>query len=244
MESKCEADISKLSSELLTLHNQNTDKGASHWLNALPICEQGFNLTKQEFRDALRLRYSIPLPGLPSSCVCGDRFDTVHALDCKKGGFINQRHDNIRKLFTALLNKLCTNVGSEPHLTPLSGERFNLLTANQRNDARLDIKARGFWRRGQDAFFDVRVTHVNCRSNSNLDTIKIFEKHEKDKKRVYNQRIMEVENGTFTPLVLGTNGDIGKECSAFVKQLCCALSDKQNESYGTVVHWLRTKLHG
>ena len=53
---------------------------------------------------------------------------------------------------------------------------------------------------------------------------------------------MEVENGSFTPLVIGTNGGIGKECSAFVKQLCCELSNKQNESYGTVINWLRTKL--
>ena len=63
MESKCEVVISKLSSDLLTLHNQYTDKGASHWLNALPIHEQGFTLTKQEFRDALRLLRQLEIPG-------------------------------------------------------------------------------------------------------------------------------------------------------------------------------------
>ena len=117
-----------------------------------------------------------------------------------------------------MLNKVCTNVASEPHLTPLSGEHLNYLTANRQDDARLDIKARGFWRRGQDAFFDIRVTHVNSRSNSNLDTAQIFERHEQEKKRVYNQRVVDVENGTFTPLVVGTNGGTGRECSAFIKQ--------------------------
>ena len=116
------------------------------------------------------------------------------------------------------------------------------LTPNRQADARLDIKARSFWRNGQDAFFDIRVTHVNARSNSNMNTAKIFEKHEQEKKRVYNQRVMEIENGTFTPLVIGTNGGTGKECSAFIKQLCIALSEKQNEQYSTVVNWLRTKL--
>ena len=111
-------------------------KGASHWLNALPLLEQGFNLTKQEFRDSLRLRYCVPLSGLPSFCVCGEQFDVVHALSCKKGGFINQRHDNIRNLFTVLLNKVCTNVASEPHLTPFSGEHLNFLSSNRQDDAR------------------------------------------------------------------------------------------------------------
>ena len=86
------------------------------------------------------------------------------------------------------------------------------------------------------------VTHVNCNSNLNLETAVIFQRHEQEKKRVYHQRVVDVENGTFTPLVLGTNGGMGKGCSAFVKHLCFALSDKQNEKYGTVVNWLRTKL--
>ncbi len=113
-------------------------------------------------------------------------------------------------------------------------------TSNRQDDARLDIKARGFWRRGQDAYFDIRVTHVNARYNSNLNTAKIFEQHEQEKKRCYNQRVIDIEHGTFTPLVIGTNG--GKECSVFVKQLCLFLSEKQNENYGMLVNWLRTKL--
>ena len=64
----------------------------------------------------------------------------------KKGGFDSQRHDNIRDLFTILLDKVCKNVQSEPHLLPLEGESFDLLTANKSEEARLDIKANGFWR--------------------------------------------------------------------------------------------------
>ena len=32
-------------------------KRSSLWLTALPIQEQGFHLNKQEFQDALRLKY-------------------------------------------------------------------------------------------------------------------------------------------------------------------------------------------
>ena len=35
----------------------NNELGASSWLMALPLGEQGFYLMKQEFWDALHLRY-------------------------------------------------------------------------------------------------------------------------------------------------------------------------------------------
>ena len=34
-------------------------------------------------------------------------FNTVHALDCKKGGFLHSRHDEIRDLEEALLSQVC-----------------------------------------------------------------------------------------------------------------------------------------
>ena len=40
---------------------QATDKAASAWLNVMPIQKQNLNLNKQEFRDALRIRYNTKL---------------------------------------------------------------------------------------------------------------------------------------------------------------------------------------
>ena len=77
------------------------------WLEALPLEELDFVLSKEEFKDGL------PLPDLPSNCVCGDNFTVEHALSCNKGGFINQRHDNIRDLFACLLNLVCPIVKQE-----------------------------------------------------------------------------------------------------------------------------------
>ena len=83
-----------LPSNLKPYIEQARDKGASTWLTASPIEEQNFCLTKGEFRDGLKLRYNIPLEELPSFCPCGQKFTVSHALSCKKGGFINMRHDN------------------------------------------------------------------------------------------------------------------------------------------------------
>ena len=48
---------------------QARDKGASSWLNAIPLKDKGFDLNKEEFRDSLRLRYNLPLKDLPNQCV-------------------------------------------------------------------------------------------------------------------------------------------------------------------------------
>ena len=99
-----------LSPGLLQAVQQTMDKGASSWLNAIPIEEHGLPLNKQEFRDSLCLRYNLFLPNLPSYCACGE------VLTCKKGGFIAQRHDTIRDLLTSHFSKVCRNVEKEPLL--------------------------------------------------------------------------------------------------------------------------------
>ena len=87
--------------------DQARDTGASSWLNALPIREQQLDLNKEQFNDSLLLRYNLPLSGLKSFCECGSPFSVTHALDCKKGGFMAQRHDNLlRDLLTHLLSKI------------------------------------------------------------------------------------------------------------------------------------------
>ena len=72
--------------EKLKALEASQEKGASSWLNALPLKKQGFALDKQSFHDAIYIRYGIPLPKLPSHCVCGNSYTVEHAFNCKKRG--------------------------------------------------------------------------------------------------------------------------------------------------------------
>ena len=146
---------------------------------------------------------------------------------------------NVKYCCTALLDKVCVNVQTEPQLIPLENERFDLRTANTSSEARLDIKASDFWNRGQTSLFDIRITDVNAASNKNRPSKTIFREHETRKKREYLQRVLEVEHATFTPLVLGTNGGIGDECGHFVSELANKLSLKQDEPYASIMSWIR-----
>ena len=216
--------------------------GSSNWLSALPLADKGYVLSKREFWDSLCLRYSWTLPRLPSTCACGSRFNVSHAFSCKKGGFVSQRHNELRDLTGELLEEVCNDVCIEPVLGELTGETLALRTANSSDEARLDISARGVWTKGQRAFFDVRVFDPLAQSYNGQTLDQAYHLNEEEKKRAYNERILQVENGTFTPLVFCAAGGMGPECSAFYKQLASLLADKRGQSHATVSSWLRTKL--
>ena len=203
---------------------------------------KGFTLTKREYWDAIHLRYNWPLPRLPSSCACGARFDVSHALLCKKGGFITQRHNELRDLTGDLLSEVCNDVCVEPQLNELTGETLAYRTANSANEARLDISARGVWTRQQRAFFDVRVFDPFARRYHGQTLSQSYRVNEMEKKRGYNERVLQVENGTFTPLVFSAAGGMGNEASVFYKRLASLIADKRNEKQSAVSSWIRTKI--
>ena len=95
--------------------------GASSWLTAIPLKDMNCDLSKREYRDALRLRYDWVIPDSPSVCVCGCDFNTDHAMICQRGGLIIRRHNEIRDLEAQLLDMVCYDVAVEPTLQPLTG---------------------------------------------------------------------------------------------------------------------------
>ena len=62
--------------------------GVSNWLTVPPITDIGFELSKQQFSDLIRLRYGWERRNLPTSCLCRSKFDIQHSMSYNKGGFI------------------------------------------------------------------------------------------------------------------------------------------------------------
>ena len=119
-----------------------------------------------------------------------------------------QRHSELRDLEAEMLDMVCYDVDVEPVFQVLTGETLER-GANTAPDARLDIHARGVWERQRSAFFDVRVFHPNADSYRDLSPKQIYRQHENEKKRKYATRVLEIEQGTFTPLVFSTTGGMG-----------------------------------
>ena len=98
-----------------------------------------------------------------------------------------------------------------------------------------------FWERQRAAFFDIRVCHPNADSYRDLSPKQIYKIHENEKKRKYNSRVTEIEQGTFTPLVFTTTGGMANECLRYHSRLAELLSPKKHESYATTISWVRAK---
>ena len=100
----------------LKLNDNSQEKGTSNWLTVIPLSDQGFSLNKQQFWDAIRLRYGWFIANLPTNCVCGASFDTQHCMNCKKGGFVTMRHNELRDLTANMLTEVCKDVAIEPFI--------------------------------------------------------------------------------------------------------------------------------
>ena len=83
-----------------------------------------------------------------------------------------------------------------------SGEFLKYKTANDADDARVDIVAENFWcRNRQKSYLDVKVFNPFAKSYVKETLTQCYRHLEQDKKRAYEARVREVELGCFTPLV-------------------------------------------
>jgi len=100
----------------------------SGWLTVLPVSQDHYDLTAQEFCDALAMHYRKPLLNVPSSCDgCGAPFSLDHALICRKGGLINQCHNEVRDAVGDLATLVWGQVVSEPVVRDASADSEALI---------------------------------------------------------------------------------------------------------------------
>ena len=219
------------------------EKGASNWLTCRPLRQYGFVLHKGAFRDAVCIRYGWTPERLPQSCVCGRSFSVAHALSCPTGGYPSIRHNELRDITASLLGQVANDVCVEPILQPLTGESLAHRTAISDDGARLDVAASGVWgNRFERTFVDIRVFNPLAQSNQAQSLTATYTKHEKEKRRHYEERVREVKRAAFLPLVFSASGGQGKAASTFYKRLAMLISEKKKESFSDVMAMIGCRL--
>ena len=79
-----------------------------------------------------------------------------------------------------LLKTIQNDVDIEPALQVIDNERIDGRTGNE---VKPNIRARGVWREGQNAFFDIHLTNLNADSEKHQTVETILKKHEKRKRK-------------------------------------------------------------
>ena len=116
-------------------------------------------------------------------------------------------------------------------------------TAISTDGARLDVKAQDFWgNTNTKDYFDVKVFNPYAKSYRKRPPSQIFTQMEQLKRRSYEQRVRDIEHGTFTPLIFAATGGFGRAASVMYRRLASQLAEKWKEPYGTVMGWLRCRI--
>ena len=139
-----------------------------------------------------------------------------------------------------MLREVCKDVKIEPELLPIGTTEIQ--SSNTADKARLDVPAVGLWSTMERTFLDVRIFHPNSPSYVGTPAQQLYLQQEQEKKRCYNDRILQVEKGSFSPLIFTTSGGMGPESTRYHKRLAQLISVKRKEEYSHVVSHIRTRL--
>lgn len=153
------------------------------------------------------------------------------------------RHNELRDITAEILREMCPNVVVEPALTPLTGERMSFKTSNTANLARSDVSAKDFWIKGQVTYCDIRVFNPISKCYLNQSLSAVHKRNESEKKRQYNQRILQVEHGSFSPLVFSCFGGMSRECSRFFSHASEIISEKRKVGKSSVSALIKARLN-
>ena len=183
----------------------------SNWLTVVPVACHHFDLSPTEFRNALALRYCPPPLRMPAHCDgCGATFNLEHALDCKKGDLVIQRHNEVRNALGDIASLAYREVTKEPVVRePDETRNLPALVA--------DLGVRGVWQPQTEALFDIRVidsdaqSHVQCSVNAVLASAE-------GEKGKYSESAMS-RLASFSPFVLSVDSRMGQEARVFMKRV-------------------------
>ena len=200
----------------------------------LPLARHHFDLSAQEFRDALAIRYKRSLVNVPELCDgCGAVFSLSHALSCRKGGLVIHRHNEVRDAIGDLASMVRSKVRREPIVRDADySSGSTALVA--------DLGIRGVWLPQAEALFDVRIIDTDAQSYLDHTPRKVLQNAE-EKKTKYGAACEE-RHALFTPLCCSVDGMLGGEAEVFMKVIGERLASKWDQSYDEVMGWIRARL--
>ena len=137
------------------------------------------------------------------------------------------------------MKEVCHDVQLEPALIPVEEDNIYDITDDRK---RPDVAGVGVWGPYEKTFLDIMITHPNCPSYANKPINQIYANHERVKKRKYNERIVHIEKGSFTPIIGSTFGGWGAEANRHHNRIAALMAEKKNESYADVINYIRTRL--
>ena len=81
-----------------------------------------------------------------------------------------------------------------------------------------------------------------AKSYREMELIAAHTRNEREKARAYEERIINVDHGSFTPLVFTTSGGMGPRAQVFYKRLAELMAERKQKPKSVIVAWMRCRL--
>ena len=104
------------------------------------------------------------------------------------------------------------------------------------------MSARVLWINRQTAFCDVRVFNPLAICHLHHSPPAVHKKNENENKQEYNQWILQVEHGWFTPLMFSYFGGMSRGCSCFFSHTAECLTNWRKEPKSKIRTWIKARL--
>ena len=118
----------------------------------------------------------------------------------------------------------------------LANEHFFHRSANTETGVHLEREGTGVLgdSPSEQAYFDVRVFNPLATSNHQSAISTCFRSHDHEKRRIYEQRVCDVERGSFIPLFFSALGDVSRPTEITYKRLASLLATKRDQHYNII----------
>ena len=227
------------------------------WMTVQPSTVKGMDLVAQEWRDAAFLRYGLKPPDLPKYCDgCNARFLICYSLDCKRGGLVVARHNELCDGVADLAGKAFTpsHVRNDPLIyqcCAVKREKSKPSGPSETTDPddtppevteqNGDLLLRDLWNNGTDSVHDMRVVNTDAKSYWGKSPEKCLEEAEKSKKKMYLERCLQ-QCRNFSPFVASVDGLLGVEATATLKRIASCLTSKWRQSYSKTYRYVKSRI--
>uniref|UniRef100_A0A0G4I5Z4 Uncharacterized protein n=1 Tax=Chromera velia CCMP2878 TaxID=1169474 RepID=A0A0G4I5Z4_9ALVE len=221
-----------------TVRNANFKaKRHSGWLSVVPREADDMLLSLEEFRDALTLRYQFKAQGDKRNYEgCGGSWGLQHALNCKRGGHVGRRHNEVNQAWCDLAElAFASAVGKRELVVRAEGEVPGLPAFYG------DFSVRGLWVRQRQTILDIRMINTQAASYAQGDWLKVLTRLAMGKKEQY-AKLCRDKGYDFTPLVSSVDGALEKDAEMFLKKVAHLMSLKWDRTYGQVCAYMKAKL--
>jgi hypothetical protein len=180
---------------------------------------------------------------------CNAPFSISHALQCKRGGLVIRRHNEVRDEVADLAAAAFapSQVRHEPRIDIASTSASeptsttNPIPIPIPTGDRGDLSIRGLYDRNTDCIIDFSVTDLDSASNRVKTSDAIFKAREEAKKSKYQSRCA-AHRRDFSPFIVSTDGLLSPEALNIIQRIARRLSEKWHKPYSSTMGYVRARL--